>query len=175
MNRNRIRSVLADNFSLKKDLNVDNIVEIFIEQYYYYVVQYIELENSIPIRSAEQLLDDKQYSEMTKRYMDWLETKGEGLFSNVLDHLDHRRLNDKVRSFYEYYSFMLEEAMEQRDADLLLDHLYRIPSVMKEEFERFGFLVQRSSFSGDYLENFANDYKFHTTLKGSESEIPFLV
>lgn len=174
MDIKKLNMVIAKNFSLDEEEKIGKMTEKFIENYYFYFVKYIELENKISVNSVEQIINNSSFSKMTKLYLEWFEKQGEKTFEYVLNHLYIKNLNDKVESFCKYYSFMLQEALEQKNEELILDYLYRTPEVMKEEYEKFGFLAQVGSVTGNYIEKLRNTFVIKN-IKGPEKQVPSLV
>jgi hypothetical protein len=103
------------------------------------------MENKVSINNIEQFLKFERFTKTTNLYLRWFDTKGKKLFDYVFMHVDIVSDNDKIRSFYEYYLFLCEEAVAQKNEDLLLDHLYHIPEVMKAEYIRFRFIKPRKT------------------------------
>ena len=75
MNTKRLMNVFSKGFSVKEDVALSALTEQFINQYYYYLVKFIELSNNKTLGSVEEFQLDK-YTEITKKYLDWFEQKG---------------------------------------------------------------------------------------------------
>lgn len=123
----------------------ENITVEFIKNYCYCVIKFISIENEI---SYEEVLDKAKYGSFditnvnnrTKILLEWLSSKGENYFYEVIDRLEVKKLSDKASSFARLYNHILQKAIDVNDKEMLLDNLYYLPGEMLREYTQFGFL-----------------------------------
>ena len=115
-------------FLVKNNIELDkNIDDLFLKLFFEGTL----CETSIEI-----------FNEEGKIFISWYLNKGYNYIKDLLFNINSDNLDTRLYSFVEYYDFSLRDAIEEDDIEVLADWLYKIPGVMKEEFEKFGFLLK---------------------------------
>ena len=83
------------------------------------------------------------FNEEGNMFKGWYLNKGYKYITDLISNLDCNNLDARLYSFIEYYDFSLRDAIEEDNIEVLADWLYKIPGVMKEEFQQFGFLFKK--------------------------------
>lgn len=174
MKWDNITKITSKQFSLKESVTLYEATGRFILQYYFYLYQFLKLENEEIASGIEWVKDRRKLTDVSRTYLEWFETEGEPAFEFVSSHLMAGELNEKVIAFYRYYSFMLAEVLEQHNLELLLDQLYRIPSIMKEEYEKWGFLSHTVNALEAKMADLADDFVWKKN-KGPQCKVPCFV